>query len=60
MLEMAAIYLAAAIIAVPIAKRLGLGSVLGSLLASILIGPFLLGFVGDQTDIMHFAELVWL
>tara|TARA_R110001583_G_scaffold10698_8_gene49191 strand:+ start:21855 stop:23690 length:1836 start_codon:yes stop_codon:yes gene_type:complete len=56
MLEMAVIYLAAAIVAVPIAKRLGLGSVLGYLLAGILIGPFLLGFVGDQTDIMHFAE----
>lgn len=56
MLEIAVIYLAAAIVAVPIAKRLGLGSVLGYLLAGILIGPFLLGFVGDQTDIMHFAE----
>lgn len=56
MLEMATIYLAAAIIAVPIAKRLGLGSVLGYLLAGILIGPFLLGFVGDQTNVMHFAE----
>lgn len=43
-------------IAVPIAKRLGLGSVLGYLLAGILIGPFLLGLVGDQTDVMHFAE----
>lgn len=56
MLEMAVIYLAAAIIAVPIAKRLGLGSVLGYLLAGILIGPFALHLVGDQTDVMHFAE----
>lgn len=56
MLENALIYLAAAIVAVPIAKRLGLGSVLGYLLAGILIGPFLLGLVGDQTDVMHFAE----
>ncbi len=56
MLEIALIYLAAAIVAVPIAKRLGLGSVLGYLLAGILIGPFLLGIVGDQTDVMHFAE----
>lgn len=56
MLEIALIYLAAAIVAVPIAKRLGLGSVLGYLLAGILIGPFLLGLVGDQTDVMHFAE----
>jgi glutathione-regulated potassium-efflux system ancillary protein KefC/glutathione-regulated potassium-efflux system protein KefB len=56
MLEIAVIYLAAAIIAVPIAKRLGLGSVLGYLLAGILIGPFALALVGDQTDVMHFAE----
>lgn len=50
------IYLAAAVIAVPLAKRWGLGSVLGYLLAGIIIGPFLLGLVGDQTDVMHFAE----
>ena len=56
MLEMAVIYLAAAIIAVPIAKRLGLGSVLGYLIAGIVIGPFALELVGDQTDVMHFAE----
>lgn len=56
MLEMALIYLVAAIVAVPIAKRLGLGSVLGYLIAGILIGPFVLGLVGDQTDAMHFAE----
>lgn len=56
MLEMAVIYLAAAMLAVPVAKRLGLGSVLGYLLAGILIGPFLLGLVGEQTDVMHVAE----
>lgn len=56
MLELAVIYLAAAIVAVPIAKRLGLGSVLGYLLAGILIGPFLFGLVGDQKEVMHFAE----
>ncbi|GHB70257.1 potassium transporter [Psychrosphaera saromensis] len=50
------IYLCAAVISVPIAKRLGLGSVLGYLVAGVLIGPFVLGFVGDQTDVMHFAE----
>jgi glutathione-regulated potassium-efflux system ancillary protein KefC/glutathione-regulated potassium-efflux system protein KefB len=55
-LEIALIYLAAAIVAVPIAKRLGLGSVLGYLIAGILIGPYALGVVGDQTDVMHFAE----
>ena len=56
MLELAIIYLAAAIIAVPLAKRLGLGSVLGYLLAGMFIGPYALGLVGDQTDVMHFAE----
>ncbi|MCW8875546.1 MAG: monovalent cation:proton antiporter-2 (CPA2) family protein [Kangiellaceae bacterium] len=50
------IYLCAAVISVPIAKRLGLGSVLGYLLAGILIGPFALKLVDNQTDVMHFAE----
>jgi len=50
------IYLAAAVIAVPIAKRLGLGSVLGYLIAGILIGP-VIGIVGDEAlTIQHFAE----
>lgn len=51
------VYLCAAVIAVPIAKRLGLGSVLGYLIAGIIIGP-VLGLVGDETsEIRHFAEL---
>lgn len=51
------IYLAAAVICVPIAKRLGLGSVLGYLIAGIIIGPYILGFIGEEgEDIMHFAE----
>ena len=51
------IYLSAALICVPIAKRLGMGSVLGYLLAGILIGPFCFGFIGQEgEDIMHFAE----
>lgn len=50
-------YLAAAVVFVPIAKRIGLGSVLGYLLAGIVIGPFLMGFIGEEgQDIMHFAE----
>lgn len=52
------VYLVAAVLAVPIAKRLGLGSVLGYLLAGVIIGPFVLGFVGNDRsdDVMHFAE----
>lgn len=50
------IYLGAAVISVPIASRLGLGSVLGYLIAGIVIGPFALGLVGDQSAVMHFAE----
>jgi len=51
------IYLAAAVFSVPIAKRLGLGSVLGYLIAGIIIGPFGFGFIGAEgQDIMHFAE----
>lgn len=50
------IYLIAAVIAVPIAKRIGLGSVLGYLIAGIIIGP-LVGLVGNETqDLQHFAE----
>ena len=45
-LSQALIYLAAAVVCVPIAKRLGMGSVLGYLFAGILIGPFVLGFIG--------------
>ncbi|MFC5410175.1 monovalent cation:proton antiporter-2 (CPA2) family protein [Larkinella bovis] len=53
----AILYLASGVLFVPIAKRLGLGSVLGYLLAGIVIGPAVLGLVGDEgQDIMHFAE----
>ncbi|MGA9252715.1 MAG: monovalent cation:proton antiporter-2 (CPA2) family protein [Roseobacter sp.] len=55
-LYQASVYLAAAVIAVPIAARLGLGSVLGYLAAGIIIGP-VLGLVGSETqDLQHFAE----
>lgn len=53
----AIVFLAGAVVCVPIAKRFGLSAVLGYLLAGILIGPFLLGFVGEEgEDILHFAE----
>jgi len=55
-LQQSFIYLTAAVLAVPLAKRLGLGSVLGYLIAGVVIGP-LLGIVGAETeDIKHFAE----
>jgi monovalent cation:proton antiporter-2 (CPA2) family protein len=52
----ALVYLAASVIAVPIAKRAGLGSVLGYLIAGAAIGPFALHLVGNQADVMGFAE----
>lgn len=53
----AIIYLTAAVICVPITKKLGLSSIVGYLFAGIIIGPFLLGLIGQEgQDIMHFAE----
>jgi len=51
------VYLAAAVASVPVAKRLGLGSVLGYLIAGAVIGPFGLHLVGEEgQDVMRFAE----
>ncbi len=52
------IYLSAAVLLVPVAHRLGLGSVLGYLIGGALIGPFALGWVGGRQgeEAMHFAE----
>jgi len=51
------VYLGAAVVAVPLARLVGLGSVLGYLLAGAAIGPFALGLVGGEgTDVLHFAE----
>ncbi|WP_133273502.1 monovalent cation:proton antiporter-2 (CPA2) family protein [Hymenobacter radiodurans] len=53
----ALVYLAAAVLFVPLAKRFGLGSVLGYLLAGMVIGPAVLGLVGEEgQDVMHVAE----
>lgn len=49
--------LAAAVIAVPIFRRVGLGSVLGYLAAGLVIGPFGLRIFPESEDILHFAEL---
>jgi monovalent cation:proton antiporter-2 (CPA2) family protein len=51
------VYLSAAVILVPLVKRLGFGSVLGYLLAGVVIGPFCLRLVGSQhSDVRHIAE----
>ena len=50
------VYLAAAVLAVPLAKFLGLGSIIGYLGAGILIGPWGLKLVTDPQDMLHFAE----
>jgi monovalent cation:proton antiporter-2 (CPA2) family protein len=50
------IFLAAAVIAVPVFRRLGLGAVLGYLAAGVAVGPQGLDLVGDVESILHFAE----
>lgn len=55
-LVQALVYLAACVLSVPLAKRAGLGAVLGYLVAGVLIGPQMLGLVGDQKDVVDFAE----
>src|SRR3954469_391156 len=50
------IYLSAAVIAVPLSRAIGLGSIIGYLAAGIVIGPFGLGLVTNVEDILHFAE----
>lgn len=52
----AAVYLGAAVVMVPLASRLGLGTVLGYLIAGIVIGPWGLGLITNVDDILHFAE----
>ena len=51
------LFLFAAVAAVPLASRLGIGPVLGYLLAGIAIGPWGLGFISDVDEILHFSEL---
>jgi monovalent cation:proton antiporter-2 (CPA2) family protein len=56
LLIQALVYLTAGVVSVPIAKRLGLGSVLGYLIAGVIVGPFALDLVGEAQDVMRFAE----
>lgn len=51
------VFLAATVVAVPIAKRLGLGSVVGYLAAGAAIGPHGLALLGSGEDVLHVAEL---
>ena len=51
------VLLGAAVVAVPLFKRLGLGSVLGYLAAGLAIGPFGMGLFSDPKSILHVAEL---
>jgi glutathione-regulated potassium-efflux system ancillary protein KefC len=50
------IYLAAAVIVVPLSRALGLGAILGYLAAGIVIGPWGLKLVPNVQDVLHFAE----
>ena len=55
-LEQGLIFLVAALVAVPLFKRLGLGSVLGYLVAGMAIGPWGLRLIGDPQTVLHVAE----
>ncbi|ABE58301.1 monovalent cation:proton antiporter-2 (CPA2) family protein [Chromohalobacter israelensis] len=52
----AAVLLGAAIIAVPLFQRLGLGSILGYLAVGLLLGPSLIGFISEPEEVLHFSE----
>ena len=55
-LEQVAIFLGAAVVVVPLTKRAGFGSVLGYMLAGVIVGPWALDLVDDERKILHFAE----
>ena len=57
LLDQALVYLAAAVIAVPLCRRLGLGSVLGFLLAGMAIGPWGMRLIPDPATVLQFAEI---
>ncbi len=55
-LQSGVVFLSAAVVAVPLAQRMGLGSVIGYLLAGVAIGPWGFGLISDVDAILHFAE----
>ena len=56
MLMEGAVLLGCAVVAVPLFQRLGLGSILGYLAIGVLLGPSLIGFISEPTEVLHFAE----
>lgn len=57
LLQETAVFLAAAVIAVPLFRLLGFGSVLGYLAAGVVIGPHGLALISDVDNILHFGEI---
>ena len=57
LLQAAVVFLFAAVLTVPLAKRLQLGAVLGYLLAGVIIGPSVLGLIGNPQSVAQFSEL---
>ncbi|MGH8726904.1 MAG: monovalent cation:proton antiporter-2 (CPA2) family protein [Burkholderiales bacterium] len=57
LLVQTAIFLSAMVLAVPLSRRLGLGAILGYLIAGVAIGPWGLGLVSDVENVLHFSEL---
>jgi glutathione-regulated potassium-efflux system protein KefB len=57
LLQAAVVFLCAAVVAVPLAKRLQLGAVIGYLIAGVIIGPSVLGLIGNPQSVAHISEL---
>ena len=57
LLQAAVVFLLAAVLTVPLAKRLQLGSVLGYLFAGVIIGPSVLGLIANPESVSHISEL---
>lgn len=57
LLQAAVVFLFAAVLTVPLAKRLQLGAVLGYLFAGVIIGPSVLGLIGNLQSVSHISEL---
>ncbi|WP_110949150.1 monovalent cation:proton antiporter-2 (CPA2) family protein [Pseudomonas bohemica] len=57
LLQAAVVFLLAAVLTVPLAKRLQLGAVIGYLIAGVIIGPSGLGLIGNPQSVAHISEL---